>query len=231
MQHKTIAPNEAPRAMRTPCPPDSIPSADERLAYWEACFSAQNNPASDDYDGWLARYAPLLRRGGRTLDLGCGSGVSIGALLAQDQQVTACDFSQNAIQSVKARFPGIAAACFDMTTPFPFESAQFSAVVADLSLHYFPWADTQRIFSEIFRVLTPGGCLLARVHAVGQVNPEGLVQLEENYYISGGTPRRYFTRGELEALLSGFTPHTLRETEIMRFGHTKRVFEIAALRP
>lgn len=198
------------------------------MEHWDSYYAQKKQAQPDAYDGWLDGSPHLPAPGGRVLDLGCGCTGNTAALLEQGFLVTACDFSPQAIESAKARHPQIDTACFDMRTPFPFADRSFDAVVADLSLHYFTWAETERIISEIRRILTDGGRLLARVHSVANVNPEGLVQLEPNYYISGGYPRRYFTAPDLEALFDRWRLFSVRETEIFRYRQIKHVLEFYA---
>ena len=203
----------------------------QKLSYWETLYSDIKAGRLGDRgpgDGWLKRYEALIAPGARALDLGCGDGPNIRPLLDMGARVTAADLSQSAVELAKQAYPQIETACLDMTQGLPFDDHSFDVVAADLSLHYFTWADTQRIAADIARVLTPGGWLLARVHSTADVDPAGLERIEPNYYISRGYPRRYFDMDDLRALFGGWTRLEARETRISRYGMDKQVIEFAA---
>lgn len=199
------------------------------MSYWEALYSAMpDQPGEEECANWLDAYGDKLKPGAHALDLGCGRGANIPALLAMGLRVTAADFSPSAIRLAANAYPSIETACFDMTQRFPFADGAFDAVIADLSLHYFSWQDTQRIIGEIARVLVPGGWLIARVHSVRNVDAAGLDMLEPNYYVSGGYPRRYFTPNDIRLLFGSWARHDAQETQIIRFSMVKQVIVFTA---
>ena len=198
--------------------------------YWNEFYQQRQTSLSKDYDGWLRAHEKHLQPGSRVLDLGCGAGTNIEALLKLGTQLTVADFSADAVRMVQNAYSTcINADCFDMREGFPYANESFDAVVSDLSLHYFTWADTQKIIAEISRVLVKGGAIIARLHSVqNMAAPEGEM-IEENYYIAYGYPRRYFTAEDIQTLFTDWNIIHLQETIAHRYGREKKVIEFVAL--
>ena len=198
------------------------------LSYWEENYRRYTLP--DTGDGWLRAHARELLPGSAVLDLGCGAGVNTRDLLNRGVQVSAADFSKKAIAAMQDRFGDDLERldCFDMRAGFPYGDGCFDIVVADLSLHYFSWQDTQAILSEIGRILKMGGRLIARVHSVENLTGLPENSIEEHYYLEDGCARRYFTEEELRDLLSAWRVHQLEKKQIHRYRRIKHVIEFTA---
>lgn len=199
-------------------------------AYWDDYYRGSNQIAVDKYDGWLDKYPAFLLGCDNVLDLGCGSGTNIEAILGKCQKVCAADFSISAIELVKKKYAeaSVSTYCFDMREIFPFSDHTFDAVIADLSLHYFDMIETQGIFSEIKRTLKCSGKLIARVHSINSLKP-GLISMEEpGLYLVDGYPRKYFTITEIAQLLAEWNTHVLKEDTIYRYKQIKEIIEFVA---
>lgn len=61
------------------------------INYWNDCYRERQTSVSKDYDGWLTAHETKLQPGFRVLDLGCGVGTDIEALLKQDARLTALE--------------------------------------------------------------------------------------------------------------------------------------------
>lgn len=211
----------------------ATPSADPRsAAYWEHIYAG--GEVCLDYDGWLD--AIDLPSGAAALDLGCGAGADTLALLRRGMRVTAADLSQSAVCLLRERLSSslVCADCFDMRQGLPYADQSFDAVVADLSLHYFSWADTAAIIADIHRILRSGGRLIARVHSLRNLPPNAdatLERIEERYYRVDGIPRRYFTPEDIRSLLAGWQLPFLCEAAIRRYGIPKQVIAFIAVKP
>ena len=145
---------------------DGVPSFCESDAFYEDYISHHvpyhRNPAGPK--GALLRFLPYwswrewrfwrryVPRGGWLLDLGCARGREIfaeraGACVGIDTARTAllecAGYYRLAVQS------GL--------TPIPFESNSFDCVVTSHVIGHIPIADKDTVFSEIARVLKPGG--------------------------------------------------------------------------
>ena len=90
------------------------------------------------------------------LDIGCGDGRDSLFFAENGMNVTAIDFSEEAIMRVLAHNPDIDARAMDiLNMDFPDES--FDAVYAHLSIHYFDDATTDKVITNIHRMLKPEG--------------------------------------------------------------------------
>lgn len=96
------------------------------------------------------------------LDLGCGYGSLTAALQQAGFQAVGVDADAEQIAQARALFPEAANALFPMDAArLQFPDQRFDAVVLRDTLHHL-WeeADTTRAFSEIERILRPGGRLV-----------------------------------------------------------------------
>lgn len=106
-------------------------------------------------------YENALRRsfglGMIVLELGAGTGMHTGALLATGARVVASDISEPSLQLlsklIQPPLDMLSASVADMER-LPFGSAEFDGVASAGSLSY---GDPDRVRSEILRVLRPGG--------------------------------------------------------------------------
>ncbi|WP_159883499.1 class I SAM-dependent methyltransferase [Paenibacillus puerhi] len=201
--------------------------------YWDEIFAGKSADGLQ-YDLWLEPYLDELRAGdGRpVLDLGCGAGNNSLYMTERGIPVIACDLSAEALRRVAERLPDVTARQLDLLDPLPFEDGSAPVVVADLCLHYFPWADTQRVIAEIRRVLQPGGWLLCRVNSIRDTEfgaGEG-TELEPGLYERDGRLKRFFERDQLEALFSEWRVRTLEEGLMPRYDRPKVAWTVAAVR-
>jgi len=114
--------------------------------------------------GWLApARARLLRRASiarrrRVLDLGAGHGAVTGELVRRSGgPVVALDLACDALRASAAAFAGAGRVCADATR-LPFADAEFDLVFCQCALLWMPAA---RTVDEVWRVLPPGGVLVA----------------------------------------------------------------------
>jgi ubiquinone/menaquinone biosynthesis C-methylase UbiE len=122
-------------------------------------------------DKEAAFFLPFLESGMSVLDGGCGPGsITQGiARVVNPGQVTAIDISEGqiAIAADKAQQAGVMNITFQSGNllELPFEDASFDAVFTHMVVEHI--ADSDRAFSEIFRVLKPGGFYGARHGVAG----------------------------------------------------------------
>ncbi len=184
-----------------------------------------------EYDLWLEKYAEILK-GSRDIpiiDLGCGYGNVTLFLHERGYKVISCDLSMEALKRLNHLIDEPVIKHFDMLGGLPFETGSAKIVIADLSIHYFLWSDTERIVQEIGRVLTGGGYLLCRVNSVKNMQrcADKGIRMEENYYDFGGRKKRFFERNHLERLFRAWDICHIDEYSLERFGSTKVLWETA----
>lgn len=153
------------------------------------------------YDNWLDDYNDILTENKDTeiLDLGCGIGADTLYLIERGYNVLSCDFSNEALKSIRENIPNSKTKNLDMLEEFPFADESYSLIIADLSLHYFNNNTTIHIMNEIKRVLKDNGVLLARVASVNDFNFGAGIgkQLEKNFYFEGDYTKRFFDQKDV----------------------------------
>jgi len=108
---------------------------------------------------WLLGGADL---GNRVLEVGAGPGIGTEKLLEHAEVVAALEPDAGYLRSLRARsrHSSIAVIAGD-ATELPFKPQVFSSVVAIMMLHHVWPADAQeRVVTEAFRVLRPGGVFI-----------------------------------------------------------------------
>lgn len=90
----------------------------------------------------------------KVLDIGCGPGNSSSHLSRVGADVTGIDFAQEMINVAMSKYPNITFQQADAEN-IPMPEKSFDVVIANYVVHHF--ADPEKVFSEISRVLKPGG--------------------------------------------------------------------------
>jgi len=98
-------------------------------------------------------------RGRRVLDAGCGPGIYAEALAESGAEVSGFDASQQMVELAQRRLGSRAdLRLARLGDPLPYPDRYFDLAVCALVIHYA--ADGRAAFSELFRVLAPGGALV-----------------------------------------------------------------------
>ena len=97
----------------------------------------------------------------RILDLGSGGGrlLSLVRACRPSAQFVALDFSPAMLETLSAQFagdPSIAIVAHDLEKTLP-ELGRFDAVVSSFAIHHVLHARKRSLYSEIFKILVPGG--------------------------------------------------------------------------
>lgn len=188
------------------------------------------------YDPWLKCYNNYLERVKEEpiLDLGCGIGANTRYLIENGYRVVAADYSKEALSSVAEFIPEAETRYLDMNERFPFENAAFSAIVADLSLHYFDTETTVHIMREIWRILKPGGFLLARVSSMNDTyyGAGSGREIEPHFYDHGSYAQRYFNEDDLLKFFGMIGRIRYQEMAMTRdeayYSHPKMLYRVRA---
>jgi SAM-dependent methyltransferase len=149
----------------------------------------------------LVRFVRSLGHVGRALDLGCGDGRLTAELDAEE--LTAADVSPVALERARSRLPGARLVELEPDAPLPFDDGAFELVLCAETIEHV--RDVQLLFSEIRRVLHPGGTLALTTPANLQIGPRP-------HPLSPHL--RFFTRRSLRRLVEelGFEVESLRRS-------------------
>ncbi len=111
---------------------------------------------------WLDRFCSLVPRGGRILDLGCGSGDPIARyLLTQGYAVTGADFSEPMLEIARARLPDARWLHADMRTLALGET--FDGIIGWHSFFHLTPDEQKGALARMAEHLGPGGALMLTV--------------------------------------------------------------------
>ena len=120
------------------------------------------------HDPWLGRWLPLIDKaasGRPVLEIGCGTGDDTSTLVTAGFTVVAFDISAASVATTRVRVPEAQLSCQDVRAPLPLGDGEAGAVVASLTLHYFPWSETLELVRRVRRTLAPGGIFLCRLNS------------------------------------------------------------------
>lgn len=188
------------------------------------------------YDHWLDRWLPLLierAAGGPILEIGCGAGDDTATLTASGLTVIAFDISPEAVAAATLCAPQARIERQDVRAPFPSGAKELGAVVAGLSLHYFPWSETLSLVERIRTALRPRGVLVSRLNSVEDHNygASGYPAMERNYCLVDGKPKRFLDEASINELFSvGWRRLSLEHLTIHKYRMPKAVWELVVER-
>lgn len=119
--------------------------------------------AAADVSPWIARFMPLIRPGGRVLDVACGAGRHVAALAAQGFEVTGVDRDPAALALAAQRAgPGARLVQADLEgAPWPLAGERYDAIVVTNYL----W---RPLWPALRTALADGGVVLHETFAQGQ---------------------------------------------------------------
>jgi len=129
----------------------------------------------DELFAWLARQAPDNEL---AWDAGCGNGQATVALAQHFQRVIGTDPSANQIAEAEPR-PNIEYRVEPAEQP-TLADASVSAVCVAQALH---WFDHARFYSEVKRVLKPGGILVAWTYADCGTGEAPIDRIKDHLYV------------------------------------------------
>ena len=116
----------------------------------------------------LDQFSARVRGNGLVCDLGCGPGHVARYLREQGAQIFGIDLSPELVQRARRLNPGIE---FQQGNIFALDApeAAWAGIVAFYSIIHVPRPDHMVVFSEMRRVLQPGGLLLLAFHVGDEI--------------------------------------------------------------
>lgn len=131
------------------------------------------------------------------LDMGCGTGnfASQSHALGHHWQITQSDFAPGMCERAQQRNPDTVTVCADAQA-LPFHDHTFDGIFSCLMLQWV--SDPQRAFAEMFRVVKPGGQLVA-----ASFGPGSLKELKASFGAvgEGGKSKALPTAEEMQTAL------------------------------
>jgi len=133
----------------------------------------------------VSQYFP---RTGSLLEIGGGLGQDSKYFKELGYDVLLTDISEEAI----SKSAMVKTQVVDVSKPLPFDDESFDIVYAHLSLHYFDKETTNKVFTEIRRVLKKGGVLAALFNSHSDPEYGTGEKIEEDYFNINSLPKRFF---------------------------------------
>jgi SAM-dependent methyltransferase len=183
-------------------------------------------------DPWLEQLLPLiLTHAGNSpvLEIGCGTGADTAALVTSGLDVIAFDLSARSIEKARQQVPAATFLVRDVREAFPHEVDGTGVIIASLSLHYFAWTETVALFNRIHRTLRLGGLFVCRLNSTEDINfgASGHAEIEPNYYLVDGQPKRFFDQASLIKLFcSGWDMLSMQHMLTGKYGKQKALWEV-----
>jgi SAM-dependent methyltransferase len=148
---------------------------------------------------------------GKVLELGAGHGQDSIFFASKGYEVVSTDIETMSLNENIAVAPEdiegkISTAALDLAQPIEFTDESFDVVYAHLSLHYLDQSTTEKMFTDIHRILKPGGVLAFLVNSVEDPECGTGTRLEDDYYEIEGRAKRYFTKETAQRSAHIFTP-------------------------
>ena len=178
---------------------------------------------------WERRRALLLaeaERGQRVLDLGCGAGRFVAALLDAGTDAVGVELAEAALERARRNVPGAELHLLGPDGAIPLEDASVDLVWCSEVLEHVP--DTAGLLSEARRVLRTGGRLLVTTPS-HDLPRRALIALArfDRHFDPLGQHVRFYSRRSLARVLETFAfeevhvksiggPPGLRETLVAR---------------
>jgi len=141
---------------------------------------------------------------GVILDLGAGQGQDSTYFADKGYEVISSDREISIIEQANERaktyfanknepMKAMRFQLIDLSKLIPLSDSRISVVYAHLSLHYFDASITEQIFSEIYRILKPGGTLAFLVNSKSDPEYGTGKELEKDLFLVEGKTKRYFS--------------------------------------
>jgi ubiquinone/menaquinone biosynthesis C-methylase UbiE len=163
------------------------------------------------HDAVLAALEPF--RGGRILDIGCGTGRLSTRLhrIHSRKTIIGCDFSAGMLERAAARSRAVRWVRGDAAR-LPFRDHVFGAIVSTEAFHWFP--DQPAALAELFRVLSPGGLLLVALVNTRFELSSNVVEAASRLF---GEPFYWPTVAEMRRRVEEAGFHVVRQQRVLRF--------------
>lgn len=190
--------------------------------HWERTYHGHTEMFGEEPSEPARKAMELFQREGKIkiLELGAGQGRDTLFFARNGLQVTALDYSETGVQTVreKALVHGLAqsitAMRHDVRQPLPFEDGSFDACYSHM-LFCMALTTAELVFlaGEVRRVLKPGGLAIYTVRHTGDPHYGTGIHRGEDMYEVGGFIVHFFSREKVEHLANGYEILGIEEFE------------------
>ncbi len=162
----------------------------------EDCYSADQIGYTPAFLNFMAQGFGSLPQKSQILEIGCGNGFFSEKIASLGHLLTAVDISEVGLSSAKAKCPAGKFVKHDLGQPLPFDANYFDGIWSSEVLeHLF---SPLFVLQEAFRVLRPGGVLLATVPYHGLLKNLAIAAFAFDRHYDPTYPHiRFFTKRTL----------------------------------
>ncbi len=202
---------------------------ENREALWDSHYSKTGNCTLHN-DIWIKKYISYIKPDDMIIELGCGFGLLSEWFIKNSFNILSTDISEKAIEKFRSRVPEARTEKIDIQKSLPYPDSSFDIVIADLCLHYFDTDSTEKILTEVQRILKYGGYLFARVNSDSDLNHGAGcgIKIEKGFYNQKGHFKRFFDREMIDKFFSRWKLLSVSEESTDHYIKAKNVYEIAA---
>ena len=181
-------------------------------------MNMSQNPWDDNYLcrgrlwGGSASFLPHLPRSSRILELGCGDGKTVSALVQKGYCVTAVDFSRHAALLCRngCPHPDRVRVFIADCRQIPFRNDSFDVIIASHITGHLNRAGRRQHACEVYRLLAPGGVMYFRDFSTGDFRFGRGEEIEEGtFFKKNGIATHYFTDTEVQTLFTGLITQSM----------------------
>ena len=163
----------------------------------------------------------------RVLEVGCGNGKTMAALIERGFRVTGVDFSSEAVDACRRILGKDADVRCASVLDLPFDDAEFDGATVFHVLENLDPGDVPKAVSELARVCKEGSFVKARVFSAGDLRSDKGERVSDDTVVRGnGIRYRYFTEDSLRDCFDGRECVSIRSySEATRFGGSRSRIE------
>ena len=163
----------------------------------------------------------------RILEVGCGNGKTMAALIERGFRVTGVDFSSEAVGACRRILGNDADVRCASVLDLPFDDGEFDGATAFHVLENLDPGDVPKAVSELARVCKEGSFVKARVFSAGDLRSDKGERVSDDTVVRGnGIRYRYFTEDSLRDCFDGRECVSIRSySEATRFGGSRSRIE------
>ena len=163
----------------------------------------------------------------RILEVGCGNGKTMAALIERGFRVTGVDFSSEAVDACRRILGNDADVRCASVLDLPFDDREFDGATVFHVLENLDPGDVPKAVSELARVCKEGSFVKARVFSAGDLRSDKGERVSDDTVVRGnGIRYRYFTEDSLRDCFDGRECVSIRSySEATRFGGSRSRIE------
>jgi SAM-dependent methyltransferase len=213
----------------------------DQMSRWDSTYSSNQDFFGKDASQLGRAALPVLRshRARKVLELGCGQGRDTVFLAQNGMEVTALDYSETGLCQVRDRAAaeGMAGSVVlkvgDARKGLPFPDASFDGCFSHMFFTMqFPEKELAFLFSEVLRVLRPGGLNIYSVRNVHDPHfGKGTHFGEDMWQNPMGFVVHFFSEEKVRRLASGYELLWIKEFDDPTPPFVKKLYEVVLQKP